>query len=459
LSRTRRSQRPLDIDAVRSQVRQYPTNTPQKPLEGPRSAIRLRHILLNFLPVKSFPRVGKSADHATDVTRTASRRRLLFPAVAVVFGIAFWIGWYSLTYWQHLESTDDAYVGGEVTTLSFKVAGFIETIAIVDNQCVKAGDLLLKLDDRDYRAQLAHAEAIIAARRAALANLDATRKMRAAMVDQVKADLAAAMAERVRAKFDVDRYRTLNTDRFASQQRFEQADADNEKAHAGERKAQAALEAAEHELDVVGAQRQQAAADLDQAVADGDLARLNLSYTELRSPIDGVVGNRSARVGAYAMIGAQVLAIVPAHGLWIDANFRESQLAGMREGQPAEVFADAVPGVVFHGRLQSLSPATGAQFSILPPENATGNFTKVVQRVAVRILLDGDGAELGKLRPGLSVVARVDERQSLGGPVDGRQNTGGATDKRQGVRARDDRPATADRNHMLPVTYLRHVRQ
>jgi membrane fusion protein (multidrug efflux system) len=393
------------------------------------------------------------------VTHTASRRWLLFAAGAAVLGIAVWIGWYWLTYWQYLESTDDAYVGGEVTTLSFKVAGLIETIAIVDNQFVKAGDLLLKLDDRDYRAQLARAEATIAARRAALANIDATRKMRAAMVDQVRADLAAAMAERVRAKFDVDRYRTLSTDRFASQQRFEQADADNEKAHAGERKAQAALEAAEHELDVVGAQRQQAAADLDQAVADGDLARLNLSYTELRSPIDGVVGNRSARVGGYTTIGAQVLAIVPAHGLWVDANFRESQLVAMREGQPAEVFADAVPGVVFRGRLQSLSPATGAQFSILPPENATGNFTKVVQRVPVRILLDGDGAEFGKLRPGLSVVARVDERQSPDGPVDGRQNTGSATDKRQGVRAHDDRAATADRNHMLPVTYFRDVRE
>jgi membrane fusion protein, multidrug efflux system len=283
--------------------------------------------------------------------------------------------------------------------------------------------------------------------------------MRLAMADQVRADLAAAMAERVRAKFDVDRYRTLSTDRFASRQRFEQADADNEKAHAGERKAQAALEAAEHELDVVDAQRQQAAADLDQAVADGDLARLNLSYTEIRSPIDGVVGNRSARVGAYATIGAQVLAIVPAHGLWVDANFRESQLAGMREGQPAEIFADAVPGVVFRGRLQSLSPATGAQFSILPPENATGNFTKIVQRVPVRILLDGDGAELGKLRPGLSVVARIDEQQSIGRSVDGRQNTGSATDKRQGVRAHDDRPATAVRNNMLPVTYFRDVRQ
>ena len=349
-----------------------------------------------------------------------SRRRLLVAAGIVLTCAAASFAWYWMTIGQYIESTDDAYVGGEVTTLSFKVAGLIDTVAIVDNQSVKAGDLLLKLDDRDYRAQLARAEANIAARRAALANVDATRGMRVAMLDQARADLAAAMAERVRAKYDIDRYRTLSNDRFASRQRFEQADADNEKARAAERKAQAALEAAEHQLEIVDAQREQADADLGQALADRVLAGLNLSYTEIRSPIDGVVGNRSARVGAYATAGAQVLAIVPAHGLWVDANFRESQLASMREGQPAEIIADAVPGVMFHGHVASLSPATGAQFSVLPPENATGNFTKIVQRVPVRILLDGDGAELGKLRPGLSVIAYVDTRQATGARVDPR---------------------------------------
>jgi membrane fusion protein (multidrug efflux system) len=326
-----------------------------------------------------------------------------------------------VTIGRYIESTDDAYVGGEVTTLSFKVAGLIETVAIADNQSVKAGDLLLKLDDRDYRAQLARTEANIAARRAALVNVDATRRLRVSMLDQARADLTAAIAERTRAKYDFDRYRSLNNAQFASRQRFEQATADDEKARAGERKAQAALEAAEHQLGIVDAQREQASADLEQATADRDLARLNLNYTEIRSPIDGVVGNRSARVGAYATVGAQVLAIVPAHGLWVDANFKESQLAGMRKGQLAEIIADAVPGVVFHGRVTSLAPATGAQFAVIPPENATGNFTKIVQRVPVRILLAGDAAELGKLRPGLSVVVRVDERQSTGARVDERQ--------------------------------------
>ena len=139
-------------------------------------------------------------------------------------------------------------------------------------------------------------------------------------------------------------------------------------------------------------------------------AELNLSYTELRSPIDGTVGNRSAHAGAYAPVGAQLIAIVPAQGLWVDANFKENQLTGLHKGLPVTIEADVLPGEVFHGHVASLAPATGAQFSVLPPENATGNFTKIVQRVPVRILLDGEGAKLGRLRPGLSVTAAVDER-------------------------------------------------
>jgi membrane fusion protein, multidrug efflux system len=424
-------------DALRSQVRQYPAS-PSKKRRGGRWRVLLAYVRPG--DGAAIRPLGESANSITGSIRSASRGQLLFTAGVVLSGAAALFALYWLAVGQYIESTDDAYVGGEVTTLSFKVAGLIDTVAILDNQSVKAGDLLLKLDDRDYRAQLAHAEANIAARRAALANVDATRGMRVSMLDQARADLAAAMAERVRAKYDIDRYRTLSNDRFASRQRFEQADADNEKARAAERKAQAALEAAEHQLDIVDAQREQASADLDQALADRILAGLNLSYTEIRSPIDGVVGNRSARVGAYATVGAQVLAIVPAHGLWVDANFRESQLASMRNGQPAEITADAVPGITFHGRVASLSPATGAQFSVLPPENATGNFTKIVQRVPVRILLDDDGAELGRLRPGLSVIVHVDTRSSTSTRV-------------------DERPATPVRDENGPDISIGDVRQ
>jgi membrane fusion protein (multidrug efflux system) len=358
--------------------------------------------------------VLKSVGEITDASRPDSPKRLLLFAACAAFACAVvWVAWYWASTGRFIESTDDAYVGGEVTTLSAKVAGFIEAVTVVDNQSVKAGDLLLKLDDRDYRAQFARAEASVAAQRAGLANLDANQRMHQAVIEQASADVAGAAAELARTKYDLDRYRTLSNDKIASSQRFEQADADHGKARAAERRARAALQAAERQLDVIDTQKQQTEAALDQALAERDLALLNLAYTEIRSPIDGVVGNRSARAGAYASVGAQLLAIVPARDLWVDANFKESQLARIREGQFAEIVADVLPSVSFRGRVASLAPATGAQFSVIPPENATGNFTKIIQRVPVRIRLEADGAELGKLRPGLSVAVRVDRRHSF----------------------------------------------
>ncbi|MGB6440542.1 MAG: HlyD family secretion protein [Methyloceanibacter sp.] len=342
--------------------------------------------------------------------RRIARRLGLIGAILVITGAAAWYGWSWWTLLRFMESTDDAYVGGEVTTIASKVAGFIDTIAVTDNQQVKAGDLLVKLDDRDYRAQLARANATVAAQDATLANREAARRLQNAVVEQARAEIAAATAEVARTTYDLDRYRTLRADRFASIQRFEQADADYKKAVAAEHKAQAALQAAQRQLDVIDTEKRQTEAALEQAKAERDLASLNLGYTEIRSPIDGVIGNRGARVGAYATVGAQLLSVVPAHGLWVDANFKESQLAHMSAGQAVEVTADVLPGTRFQGRVASLAPATGAQFSVIPPENATGNFTKIVQRVPVRIVLEGEATELDKLRPGLSVVASVDER-------------------------------------------------
>jgi membrane fusion protein, multidrug efflux system len=346
----------------------------------------------------------------TAVIRPSKKRALAIAVGPLLFGAVAWFAWLWWTEGRFIETTDDAYVGGDVTTLSSKIAGFIEMVLVVDNQPVKAGDLLVKLDDRDYSAQLARAQASVAAQTAALANLDATRRLQQSMIDQAEADIGATVAELARARYDFDRYRTLSNDRFAPLQRFQQADADHEKALAADRKARAALEAAKRRLDVIDTQKQQIRAALDQVMADRDLAILNLAYTEIRAPIDGVVGNRSARPGAYATVGVQLLAVVPAHGLWVDANFKESQLAHMREGQDAAVVADVLLGLRFKGHVASLAPATGAQFSVIPPENATGNFTKIVQRVPVRIVLEDDASELGRLRPGLSVVVQVDER-------------------------------------------------
>jgi len=317
---------------------------------------------------------------------------------------------------RFFESTDDAYVGGDVTVIAPKVAGFIAEVAVTDNQHVHAVDLLVRLDDRDYRAALAKAEGAVAAQQATLANLAARRRLQETMIAEAKAEAAASDAEVARADFDIVRYRSLASNQYASAQRLQQADADYKKGLAKAAKARAAIEAETRQLDVIDTERQQTEAALTQAIAERDLARLNLGYTELRAPFDGIVGNRSARNGGYATVGAQLLALVPASGLWVDANFKESQLARMRPGEPATIVADVLPGEVFTGHVASLAPATGAQFSVLPPENATGNFTKIVQRVPVRIVLDGNGAVLGRLRPGLSVTASVDQRNSASRP-------------------------------------------
>ena len=340
-----------------------------------------------------------------------SNRRLVVAGAALF--IAAGSAWYGHQWWtvgRFIESTDDAFVGGDITVLAPKVSGFVATVAVTDNQVVHAGDLLVQLDDKDYRTALAKAEAGVAAQQAKLLSNTANRKLQATMVNQAQAALDATAAQTAVTRFDADRYRSLARDQFGSVQRFQQADADYKKAVAADVQAHAVVEAAERQLDVIDAARVEVAAALAAAVADRETARLNLSYTELRAPVDGAIGNRSAQVGAYVTPGTQLLSLVPAQGLWVDANFKEGQLAHLKPGMPVSVVADVLPGEVFHGHIASMAPATGAVFSVLPAENATGNFTKIVQRVPVRVLLDGDGSRLGRLRPGLSVTASVDER-------------------------------------------------
>jgi len=318
------------------------------------------------------------------------------------------------TYWwttaRYLESTDDAYVGGDVTVLGPKVPGYIAEVLVTDNQTVHAGDVLVRLDDRDYRAALAKAEGAVAAQQALIANLDATAKLQAAVIAQARASVVAVTADARRAHDDQVRYQDLVAKAAVSVQSAQKADADYKQITANRDRAEAGAVAAERQLDVIATQKQQAQAALAQAVAERDIAKLNVEYTVLRAPVDGTVGNRRARPGAYAQAGTQLLAVVPAHGLWVDANFKEGQVAHLRPGMPVKIEADVLPGRVFRGRVASLAPATGAQFSVLPPENATGNFTKIVQRVPVRVQLDDADARLGTLRPGLSVTAEVDAR-------------------------------------------------
>ena len=321
-----------------------------------------------------------------------------------------WFGLYWVTTGQYWQSTDDAYVGGNVTDLAPKVSGLIARIAVTDNQFVRAGTLLVKIDDRDYRAALARAQASVAGDEAALGNLEQTRRLQLSLIAEAQAGIAASNAQIALARANAARYRALAATSAGSVQEAQTANSTFQQAVADGQKAQAALAAAQTQVAVIGAQKAQAKAALAGARAALTTAALNLSYTEIRAPVDGYIGNRSAELGGYASVGTQLLSIVPAQGLWVDANFKEDQLAHMRPGDKVTISADILPEQKITGHVGSLAPATGAVFSVLPPENATGNFTKIVQRVPVRIWLAGAAGTLGLLRPGLSVTAEVDTK-------------------------------------------------
>ena len=343
--------------------------------------------------------------------RRFGRKHLALAALAVVIalgGIGY--GRYWWTTGRFIETTDDAYVGGNVTPLSPHVAGFVSQILVGDNQFVKAGELVITLDDRDYKANLAHAEAVVQNQTAALANLHAKYTLQQSMIEQAEAKLAADQAEAGWARADAARYHKLALTTYGTVQNDQKAFAADRKATAAVRAGEANLGAAKQQLTVIDTEIAETQASLAQAQADLRTAQLNLGYTEIRSPIDGYVGNRAAQIGAYTTVGTALLAITPAHGLWVDANFKEDQLARMQPGEKAIFFADVLPGRTFTGRVLSLAPATGAVFSVIPPENATGNFTKIVQRVPVRIVVDDSDGTLGLLRPGLSTTVSVDTR-------------------------------------------------
>ncbi len=334
---------------------------------------------------------------------------LISGAALALLGAALY-GHQWLTVGRYIEGTDDAYVGGDVTAIAPHVAGFVSEVAVTDNQFVKQGQLIVRLDDRDFRAALDHATAVVAGKRAALADLQAKYVLQQSTIRQTGADVASKQAAAAFARADNARYQNLLRAAATSDQAMQKALTTDQQAQSDVKAARAAFSGAQQQLSVLAADIDQARADLAQSEADVRTAELNLGYTEIRAPIDGYIGNRAIRTGAYVTVGSYLVSIIPAHGLWVDANFKEDQLAHIRAGEDATVAADVLPGRIFHGHVASLAPGTGAVFSVIPPENATGNFTKIVQRVPVRIMLDRDDATLGGLRPGLSITASVDTR-------------------------------------------------
>ena len=348
---------------------------------------------------------------AADLRVRIGRKTLLLLALGLALAAgAAALGHRWWTVGRFIESTDDAYVGGNVTAVAPHVAGFVAQILVADNERVHQGQLLVRLDPRDFQAALDHATAVAAQRQAALAGLEAKVALQQETIRQAAADLAAKTARAAFAGEDAVRYRDLALTSFGSRQNAERAASLDAEAQSAGQAAQAALAAARQQLVVLQAAITEARAGVAQAEADRETARLNLGYTEIRAPIDGYIGNRAAQVGAYVAGGAYLLSVIPAQGLWVDANFKEDQVAHMQPGEPATVIADVLPGREFRGHIASLAPGTGAIFSVIPPENATGNFTKIVQRVAVRVALDDGEATLGALRPGLSTTVQVDTR-------------------------------------------------
>jgi membrane fusion protein (multidrug efflux system) len=345
-------------------------------------------------------------------SRQAIKHATLTLAVALGVAAAVDFGHYYLTSGRYLETTDDAYVKADSTIIAPKVSGYIAQVLVNDNQPVTAGQLLAKIDDRDFRAALSQAQADVAAAEAAVRNLDAQIALQQPIIEQGTADIAAAEANLKFAQEEQARYDGLMKTGSGTVQRAQQTDAALRASNAQLQHAKSGLLAAERKVDVLTTQRSQAVAQRDHAHAMEQQAALNLSYTAVAAPVDGTVGARSLRVGQFVQAGTQLMAVVPLDAVYVVANFKETQLTHVRSGQPVELTIDGFHGTRLRGHVDSLSPASGLEFALLPPDNATGNFTKIVQRVPVKIVLD-DHNLAGLLRPGMSAEPTVNTKATV----------------------------------------------
>jgi membrane fusion protein (multidrug efflux system) len=307
-----------------------------------------------------------------------------------------------------IQTTNDAYIRAEMTRLSSRVAGEVLTVAANDFQRVKAGDLLVQIDPADYEAQVAQAEAGVAAAQAALDNLDNQVELQYATIAQAEAQQVSALAQEVETRQEQERQQSLTQTEAGTRQKLEQATAGYARAQADVRASRALIAAQRHQLEVLSGTKKQRAADLLGAKATLTAARLRLGYTKITAPFDGVVGERQVQPNDYVNIGSNLINVVPLPDVYVIANYKETQLTRVRPGQSVDVTVDSFPSERLHGHVERISPASGSQFALLPPDNATGNFTKVVQRVPVRIALDKGQPLLERLLPGMSVVTQID---------------------------------------------------
>lgn len=336
------------------------------------------------------------------------KRSIVVGTGAFALTIAAVFGW---SWWEEAHSrvtTDNAYVQGDITAIAPKVSGYVTEVLVQDNQAVAAGTVLVRIADEDFRAQRDRATAAVAQVRAAIENLARRKDLQRAVVREAEASSQMVQADLELAERQFGRTSRLVETGATSIRVHDSAVADQSRTRAALQRSQAAITAAREQTAVLESETGQLAARLAEAQAGLALAEIALSETVIRAPVAGVVGNRRVRVGEFVRPGGSLLSIVPVENVWVVANFKETQISRMSVGQPAEVSVDGYPDARVRGTIDSLSPGSGAAFSLIPPDNATGNFVRVVQRVPVKIRLDRENTLLGRLVPGMSVDVTVE---------------------------------------------------
>jgi membrane fusion protein (multidrug efflux system) len=349
---------------------------------------------------------------ASDDPAKAGKRRMIGRiALGVVVAGALYGGYSYIGYRNHgrfVQETEDAYVKADGVAISSKLAGYVKTVAVSDNQAVQAGQLLVEIDPTDYRTRLAQAAAQVNVAQATEAATRAGIGEAEAGVGQAQAALAAAQRDLAFLNSEVARYRPLVATGAEPKQTLDQMVSNRDKAAAQVRASEAQLAAARSKVTSIRAQVGQSAAQIEAARAQQQAAQNDVATTRLTAPVPGKVGSSAVRLGQFVQPGQRLMTLVPTQALYVEANFKETQIGLMRPGQPVTVEADALPGVEFHGTVESITPGTGANFSLVPPQNATGNFTKIVQRVPVRIRINAGPESRKVLVPGLSLKVSVD---------------------------------------------------
>ncbi|MBH61417.1 MAG: multidrug transporter [Alphaproteobacteria bacterium] len=338
------------------------------------------------------------------------RSFLILIALVATLAVGAMFGWEWRLTGRFVEKTDNAFVHADITAISPKVGGYVSEVLIDDNKPVNAGDVMLRIEDSSFQADVSRAKAELSEKWAALTNLEQRRALQSTIIQEAEAAVRAAQANSDRRQKELKRAGALVNQGWASQRRHDEAVAEELGAEAEVARTVARLAAERQQLAVIDSERAEVEAEVARSEAELTLAQINLRYTVVHAPSSGIVGNLRVEQGEYVRPGARLAAVVPLHQVWIIANYKETQLTNMVPGQSVSVEVDTFPGVEVKGHVDSMAPASGAQFSLLPPDNATGNYTKVVQRIPVKIVLEPGHSLEGRLRPGMSVITRVDTR-------------------------------------------------